>query len=208
MPIITISRQYCAGGSAIAEGVSRALGWSLLDNAVVDQVAARTGLSVSEVAAQDERRPSLAIRVANAMAMSTQDMLTPIASAKLPPSEQQLFDTTRHVIEEAVARGPVVVVGRGAQLALSSRSDVFAVFCYAPREALVRACMQRDSLDHDKASKLVDAVNRDRAAWVKAHWGREWEALENYHVCVNTDALTQQGAIELVVSGAKTYFEL
>ena len=52
MAILTVSRLYGSGGSEVAAIVARTLGWSLLDNAVVDAVAARMGLSVAEVQAR------------------------------------------------------------------------------------------------------------------------------------------------------------
>lgn len=207
MSIITISRTYCSGGSNVAARIADALGWSLLDNAVIDEVAARTGLSVSEVAAREERRPSLAERVATAMAMSTQEMMSPLAAAQFPPTEQRMLDVTRTVIEEAASRDSVVIVGRGAQMMLGSRSNVFGVFCYAPLEALTRGCMLRDALDHAHAEKRVLQVNQERSAWVKANWGRDWRAVENYHLCVNTDALGIDGAVDAVVRAARVYFE-
>ncbi|HEY7899262.1 MAG: AAA family ATPase [Gemmatimonadales bacterium] len=207
MAIITISRMYGSGGSTVAAKIADAMGWSLLDNAVIDEVAARTGLSVSEVAAREERRPSLAERVATAMAMSTQEMMSPLAAAQFPPTEQHLLDVTRAVVEEAAARSSVVIVGRGAQMMLGSRSDVFGVFCYGPLEALTRVCMQRDNLDHAHAEKRVQQVNQERTAWVKANWGREWRGIENYHLCVNTDALGIDGAVDTVVRAAQVYFE-
>lgn len=207
MAIITISRMYGSGGSTVAAKIADAMGWSLLDNAVIDEVAARTGLSVSEVAAREERRPSLAERVATAMAMSTQEMMSPLAAAQFPPTEQHLLDVTRAVIEEAAARSSVVIVGRGAQMMLGSRSDVFGVFCYGPLEALTRVCMQRDNLDHAHAEKRVQQVNQERTAWVKANWGRDWRGIENYHLCVNTDALGIDGAVDTVVRAAQVYFE-
>lgn len=206
MSIITISRMYGSGGSSVAAQVADAMGWSLLDNAVIDEVAARTGLSVSEVAAREERRPSLAERVATAMAMSTQEMMSPLAAAQFPPTEQHLLEVTRAVIEEAASRDSVVIVGRGAQMMLGARSDVFGVFCYAPLEALIRVCMKRDNIDHARAEKRVLQVNQERTAWVKANWGRDWLGIENYHLCVNTDALGIDGAVNSVVRAAKVYF--
>lgn len=206
MSIITVSRMYCSGGSNVAARVADAMGWSLLDNAVIDEVAARTGLSVSEVAAREERRPSLAERVATAMAMSTQEMMSPIASAQLPPTEQRLLDVTRTVIEEAASRDSVVIVGRGAQMMLGARSDVFGVFCYAPLEALARNCMQRDALDHAHAEKRVQQVNQERSAWVRSNWSRDWSGVDNYHLCVNTDALGVDGAADAIVRAAHVYF--
>ena len=207
MSIITVSRTYCSGGSQVAALIATKMGWSLLDNAFIDEVAARTGMSATEVAAREERRPSLAERVATAMAMSTQEMMSPLAAAQFPPTEQRLLDVTRAVIEESASRSSVVIVGRGSQMMLGSRTDVFGVLCYAPLEALTRACMHRDTLDHAHAEKRVQQVNHERSAWVKANWGRDWRAVENYHLCINTDALGIDGAADAVVSAARLYFE-
>ena len=43
-PLITITRQYASGGSDIAQLVARALGWTVIDNEFVDEVARRAGL--------------------------------------------------------------------------------------------------------------------------------------------------------------------
>ena len=69
MPIITLSRQYGSGGSEVAELTAKTLGWELLDNEVVDAVAARLGLSIEEVKAREERAPSLVERLSSALAM-------------------------------------------------------------------------------------------------------------------------------------------
>ncbi|MGI9091186.1 MAG: AAA family ATPase [Gemmatimonadaceae bacterium] len=208
MPIITVSRMYGSGGSDVATAIARALGWSLVDNGVIDEVAARTGLTTLEVAAREERLPSLSERLVTAMAMSTQEMLSPLANAKLPPTEERLLAVTRHVIEEAASRGPVVIVGRGAHLMLGLRGDVLSVFCYAPREALIRRAMFRDALDQTQAAKRVDETNRRRRDWVKSHWGRDWGAPDTYHLCINTDALGVDGTADLVVKAAQGYFEI
>ena len=70
MSILTLSRLYGSGGSEVAALVAKNLGWSLLDNTVVDSVAARIGLSVAEVRDREERVPSLVERLL-AMAMGS-----------------------------------------------------------------------------------------------------------------------------------------
>ena len=51
MPVITISRMFGSGGSEVAAHVADALGWTLLDNALVERVAARLGRTPVEVQA-------------------------------------------------------------------------------------------------------------------------------------------------------------
>jgi len=46
--VITISRQYGAGGSEVARLVAARLGWSVVDNEIIDRVAERANLSPVE----------------------------------------------------------------------------------------------------------------------------------------------------------------
>lgn len=202
MPIVTISRQYGSGGSEVAERTARLLGWELLDNEVVDAVAARLGISVAEVKAREERAPSLAERLASAMALGSQEWVNPAAGAKRPTDEQML-EMTKHVVDEAVSRGPVVIVGRGAQAMLSERADALHVFCHAPMKALIARSMERDKVGAEEAARIVEETNKHRREWVKLHWDREWASPENYHLSVNTGWLGIEGAAELIAQAAR-----
>src|SRR5678816_4347616 len=142
MPVITISRMFGSGGSDVAARVADALGWTLLDNALVDRVAARLGRTPVEVQAIEERVPSLAERLADALALGSPEIVSPALSAPLPPTEERLLEVTERVIDDAVARGPVVLVGRGAQSYLAQRTDALHVFCYASRPALIARVVQ------------------------------------------------------------------
>ena len=169
MSVVTISRLYGSGGSEVAALVAKELGWSLLDNAVVDAVAARLGITPAEVAAREERIPSLAQRLAEAMALGSQDWLSPLSAEKREPTDEQLIEVTHRIVNEAIARGPLVLVGRGAQAMLAERGDAIHVFCYAPRGALIARSMTRDRLDEHGAAKKVDDTNAHREQWVRKH---------------------------------------
>lgn len=208
MSVVTISRLYGSGGSEVAELVAKDLGWSLLDNAVVDAVAARLGIPRAEVAAREERVPSLVQRLVETMALGSQEWLAPLSAQKRAPTDEQLIEVTHRIVEEAIARGPLVLVGRGAQEMLAERADALHVFCYAPRGALIARSMQRDRLDEQAAAKLVDETNSHREQWIKKHWNRSWREHSQYHLSVNTDWLGIAGAAELIAFAARKRFGL
>ena len=207
MAVLTVSRLYGSGGSEVAAIVAKNLGWSLLDNAVVDAVAARMGLSVAEVRDREERVPSLVERLTSAMAMGSQEWMSPIAEAKRP-TDEQLIEVTRRIIEEAISRGPLVVVGRGTQEMLAERDDTLHVFCYAARKALIARTMKREAVSPEEAARLVDNINRERDQWVRLHWERDRRAHENYDLSVNTERLGIEGAADLIVIAARQRFGL
>ncbi len=206
MSVITISRMFGSGGSEIAKRVAESLGWQLLDNDLVDSVAERLGVSADEVAAREERVPTLVQRLADALTLSAPEAMPPTPAGPLPPSEERIVQVTTLVIREAASTGNAVVVGRGAQSMLAERTDVLHIFCFAPRPALIARTIARTGLTADEAAKLVDDTNRQREQYVRTHWRRGWRDLENYHVMLNTDWLGVDGAAELVADLARTSF--
>jgi cytidylate kinase len=202
VPVITISRMFGSGGSEVAELVASALGWTLLDDAVVDAVAARHGDAPAEVKARDERVPSLAERLVDTLSLASPEF-APATPHGLPPTEAQLVDVTHHVIEEVVQAGPAVLVGRGAQCMLAERDDALHVFCYAPQAALVRRTVERLGLTAAQAERRVAETNRQRERYVRRHWNRAWRDPGNYHVCLDTAWLGVPEAASLIVRLAR-----
>lgn len=198
MPVVTISRMFGAGGSEVAAELSRRLQWALLDNAFVERVAVGLHVTPAHVQAVEERRPSLAERIADAFAFSSQEMLSAPLGAPLPPTEDRILEATHRVIDEAVARGPVVLVGRGAQAWLANREDAVHVLCVAPRDSCAARVAAREGIALADATRLVEETNRQRADYVRRNWKREWLSPANYHLCVNTDWLGIDGAATLI----------
>lgn len=206
MAIITISRMFGSGGSEVAARVAAALGWHLLDNDFVDAVAERLGITPAEVEEREERVPTLVERLAASLALSAPEILPGPATATLPPSEERLIEVTARIIDEAVAKGNAVLVGRGAQSVLATRTDVIHAFCYAPRPALIARAARRLGISEKEAAHVVDERNRQREQYVRKYWKRSWSAVENYHLCLNTEWLGVDGAAEVVVRLARERF--
>ena len=206
MPIVTVSRQYGSGGSEVAERVARALGWKLYDNEVVEQVASRLRMTPAEVSAREERVPSLVERMASAMALGVPEVMPVVGDMASVPSEERLVMVTKRVIEDAVAAGPAVLVGRGAQCMLARRSDALHVYCYAPQEDLERYVIENLDVPPSDAHRRVTDMNHQREAYVRLHWKRNWRDVANYDLCVNTASLGLDGAARLVTEVAKERF--
>lgn len=207
--IITISRMFGSGGSDVAARVARRLGWSLLDNAVVDEVAERLGVSRSEVESLEERVPSLAERIASSLALSAPELAVPVDDAPMmQTAETRIVGVTKRVMEEAVQGGDAVLVGRGAQALLAERQDALHVFCYAPKRFLVEYAIAHRGINPANAEHEVDKRNRHREQYVRRHFNRDWRAFDNYHLCVDTGRLGIETAADVVIYAARERFNL
>lgn len=213
MSVVTITRQYGAGGSAVALRVADALGWTLIDNEFVQQVAARAHLPVATVAAQEERVPSLMQRLVRTLASPSPEAFVPAGgpgpaatavATEDEPTEEQIVRVTERVIAEAAQHGRVVLVGRGAQAVLGGASPDAALHVYvvAPRDARVRTVMERLAAREREAGQTIDATDADRDRYVQRWYRRRRQDPANYHIVLNTGWLGYDGAAALVVAAA------
>jgi len=153
--------------------------------------------------------PSLAERIADSMRMSTPEFVLPVSDASMTQTaETRIVDMTQRVMEEAVRQGHAVLVGRGAQAMLADRPDALHVFCYAALPALVAYAIAHRGIDPATATHEVEKMNKQREQYVRRHWGRDWRAFENYHLCVDTGRLGIDTAADVVVAAARERFNL
>src|SRR6266480_6245055 len=143
-PIITITRQYGSGGSAVAKRAADALGWTLIDNEFVEEVARLAGLPPEEVAQREERAPGLLERLARTLAVGSPEMfITSAAPPQVEADESTIVKMTERVIAEAAAEGRVVLVGRGAQAVLATRPNALHVYVIASMPFRRRVAIER-----------------------------------------------------------------
>jgi len=204
-PLVTITRQYASGGSEIARLVAQRLGWTLIDNEFVDQVARLAGLSPDEVARREERAPGLLERLARTLAVASPEMF--ITTAGAPPAveadEASLIQVTERVIAEAAAEGRVVLVGRGAQAVLATRPNALHVYVVASKPWRKRHAIDRLGVNLADVDRVLEETDRQRDQYVQTHYGRDRQDLTVYDMVLNAERLGFEGAAALIVAEAK-----
>lgn len=197
--LITISRQYGSGGSAIAQRVAEALAWRLVDNELVERVAIRAGLSTEEVAERDERAPSFIERLARVLASATPELFPPPAGTVLEQSEQDLVRITEAVVADLASEGNVVLVGRSAPAVLDRAEGALHVKLVASAGFRIRATTARFGLDSKDAERIMRETDANRERYHREYYHRDWNDPLNYHMTLNTERLGLEGAADVIV---------
>jgi cytidylate kinase len=200
--LITISRQFGAGGSLVAKLVAEQLGWSVIDNELVDEVARRIGKPVKEVAEKEERVPSFVERLARAL-VATPEVPLVSSTALESLDEAEVVKMTEVVVAEVAQHGRVVLVGRAASAVLARESGAIHVQLVAPRSFRIRVVAERSGLDPKAAEKQIVETDAQRGRYHKEYYNREWSDPVNYHLVLNTGALGFDGAAGLIVARAR-----
>ena len=97
-----------------------------------------------------------------------------------------------------------MIAAHAASHALADRTDVVRVLVTAsPETRRARVAAERGLAEKD-AAKAVDRSDAARADYLKRFYGAKRELPTQYDLVVNTDRLTPDEAVELVVLASKS----
>jgi len=129
--IITIEREYGAGGTPIAEKLAARLGWTLWDQSLTAEIARLAHVDQTQVERMDERCDSRFYRLMKVFMRGSYERSLPVTGLDHFDSDSMVA-FIRRVVERAASEGNCVIVGRGSTYSLRDRGDAFHVFIYAP----------------------------------------------------------------------------
>jgi len=209
MPVITIGRQFGAGGATVGHMLATRLKADFLDSAIIDQVARRLQLPKEEVEAEDEQPGSLLARLLVALGTASTEPLIPAETAAwTPPNAAPTFDTrkavlqiTQHVIHEAARAGNVVIVGRGGAYILSKDPNALHVFLRAPENVRVKVIMQRFGIaSEDEARKRVKQTDENWTSYIRQVYGHDRNLPVHYDMVLDAGRLGYDATCDAIIA--------
>jgi cytidylate kinase len=183
--IITVEREYGAGGSLVAAELARRRGWQLLDQQLTCEIAKIAAVEESAVACREEKCDPLLHRLAKVFWRGSYERSLPIGDDKIFDADE-MVELAHRVINKKAEEGNCVIVGRGAPYILRARPDVFHVFVYGSRERKIQRLVRLKMKEKD-AIEMVDTIDKERSAFVRKYFGAEWPCRRLYHLMLNSD---------------------
>jgi cytidylate kinase len=208
---ITFSVQVGSGGFAIARAVSEQLGFRYYDWEVTSQAAEMAGVSPDVVAAS-ERVPGflerMMRRLSAAPALSSEEALLEPAPNVVGLAVQSLTsDDYRQFIERVVVeladKGDAVIVGHAGQAVLAERHNVLKVLVLGSIEKRAERLAVEQRIAVNEALATIKQSDKERTELFRRAYHIDWLDASTYDVCVNTDRITPEVAVESVVAAAR-----
>lgn len=203
MPIITISREFGAGGSSVAQLVAEELGAELVDAALVNEVARRLEYPEATVASADERPETFVDRLLDSLkylAPAQALALQRRQSGAVVEPRWEIVNLTQELIREVARQGKAVVVGRGAAFVLRDHPNALHVFLHAAPEVRVEAIKRRLMLNERAARERMRKTDGERAAYIRQLYHADWRDSANYDLAIDTGRLGFSRAAGLVIA--------
>jgi cytidylate kinase len=191
---IAISREAGALGSSVGREVSARLGWQLYDQELLHRIGEEMGLRASLLQSVDETRANW-----------LRDFLVGLTHEKSVSD----ISYVRHLIEvllSLAAHGECVIVGRGAPHLLPADSTL-RVRLVAPRPFRVGVIQKARGWSAEEAARWIDATDRERAHFVKAHFRKDPADPEQYDLIVNTGRFSVNQSAGLIIDALRNLEE-
>ena len=192
MKVITISREYGAGGHSIGQQVAKQLGIAFYDRDIIEAAAKASGIDPAQIAQEEEQ-------------LSRADpFLRPITPISYDQKDV-IFDYEKAAIIQIAAQGPCVILGRCADTILPEAGipslDVFITADDDHRAVRTGELLElTDPADIQKAMKKTDHARR---SYYTQYTGKRWGEAGNYDLVVDSGSLGYELCIQLICAAAQ-----
>lgn len=197
--VVTISATYGAGGVVAAPLLARRLGLRFVDR-LVDPRGESGHPSEERVseAERDEEPPSLLLRGLSLLG-ATWNLP---ATREDEDSPDRLRVALKANLEELVAAGGAVILGRGAAVALGRRPGAFHVRLDGPPERRARRGAAWEGVDLETARDRMANADAVRSRTVQRLYGKDPADPSLYHLVVDATALRLDPLLDVIVTAS------
>lgn len=197
MRAVTVSREYGSGGGEIAARLAHRLGWQLIDHDIVERVALEMGISTEEAEARDEQTEGLLSRILNSMQGIDPALMAGASQSILSTDAIAFRNALTRVVQAAVDKGHVVIVGRASQVLLAQHRDVLHLRFVAPLEMRIVYVVNREGLDQAEARSRIQMKDKDRARYLQMEFHQRSDDAHLYDIVINTAVIDLDGAVDI-----------
>ncbi len=198
MAVLTISRQFGAGGRTLAEKVSEQIGYKVAHEEVIEKLAEKAKVSADVVKAFEDEGRGL-IRRASSL-LTPQRFIDHVLDPKRNYMDGDTYvDLLHKIIPEVADEGNIIILGRGAQFVLKARLDTYHVLLVASREHRIRFMQEKYELSEGKAREVVDKQSKRREKLMRLFRHGDYDEPTRYDMTLNMSKISMDSSVDLVV---------
>ncbi len=196
--IITISREYGAGGHSIGRQVAEKLGIPFYDKDIVRETAKASGFDPELIENEEEdmlKKDSI------------WKSICAISSNYYNDTHETIHDVQKVIIHRLAQNGPCVILGRCADEILRNAGiDSFNVFIHADDvHRAVRVSEMIGSKNATEIQRLMAKKDSGRHNYYTRYTGKKWGDSRNYHLTLDSGKLGYEMCIKLIVEAVNSF---
>jgi cytidylate kinase len=204
MAVITISRQFGAGGKTIGQKVADVLGYTFADEDIVQMIAELAKVSSGWVESVEKEAGGRLSRIVTKM-VSKPLIERVLKDEKGYIDEQIYIDYLVILISQIAEEGNIVILGRGSQYILRDMPEALHVLLISAFENRVRFMVNQYGLSDSRAAAVIKNEDRRRTSLYRKLGKQDFDQPELYHLVINMSRFTVEQAVGLIVDTARKW---
>ncbi|MBR9987500.1 MAG: cytidylate kinase-like family protein [Desulfosarcina sp.] len=197
MAVITLSRQFGAGGITLGKKVAESLGYTFADSDILQRVAKEANVSTHWVESFEKEAGSKLSRMISSM-VSKRWLDRVLADERGYLDEQIYLDYLVLIIAQFADEGDVVILGRGSQYILNDHPDAVHILLVNEFDNRVEFMIDSYDMSRKKAERMVVNEDRRRLSLYKRLGKSDYENPQLYHLVLNMGRLDLETARDMV----------
>ena len=199
MAVITISRQFGAGGKTLGEMIAKQLGYTFADAEIVQRIAREANVSPHWVETVEKEAGGKLSRIITKMV--SKPLVDRILKDERGYLDEEIYlDYLVLIIAQIADEGNAVILGRGSQYILNDHPEAYHILLINEFENRVKFMEQHYDLSHIKAVQAVKYEDKRRLSLYRKLGKEDYEDSSLYHLVMNMSRITLDQALTLVCS--------
>lgn len=197
MAVITISRQFGAGGRTLGAKVAQRLNYLFEDDAVIQEIAKKANVSKGSVVGHEQTAGSLISRILSTIV--DRGYMERLTGGKIGYIDEEIYvETLTDVINDFAKKDNVILLGRASQYILQNAENVFHVLMVAEEADRIDFIQKNYNLSPAKARQSVEQGDKRRRNLYSKFAKTGYDAPTLYHMCLNMSRISIDRAVDLV----------
>lgn len=204
--VVTFSNQIGSGGSVISRGVAEKLHYRYYDWEIIAQAAQEAGVSPEVLAvATSERSPGIIERVISRLASAGtgEEVTGQDQGIRGLLGSEDFRQFIERVVRELGRQGDAVIVNRAGHVLLGDVPGVLSVLVHGSVERRTGRFAAFQQGDPATLRKTLQDSDRQRAEYLRRVYRIDWLSCQHYDLAINTDHISQELAIDMIVATAR-----
>lgn len=197
MAVLTISRQFGAGGITLGKMVSEKLDYHFYDEEIIQLVAKKAKVSKHWVESMEKEAGGKFQRLISGLV--SKSLVERILDDQRGYIDEDIYvDLLHTVIRKIAGEGEAVLIGRGSQYILKDHKDTCHVLLVADKEHRIKFIEERYHLSTDKATRVVSTEEKKRTVLYRKFGKEDYDQPVHYHMVLNMNKTDLQTAVKLM----------
>ncbi len=204
MAVLSISRQFGAGGWTLGRSISAQLGYRFVSSQIINEMAKEANVSTEWIKGVEKHAGDWLMRFVNKF-VNGDFIEKHVGEKKTDFDEKKYITFLQNIVNRIAEEDNVVILGRGSQYILQGRKNVIHLLLVADLVDRIKFLEKSWKMKRKDAEKEILIREKRRESFMKYFELGSPNSPNLYHMVLNTSKIDFEQAQKTIISFVKDF---